>query len=107
MIATDGCGPMTGASRGYHDEKDPTMTFQLDQVVTIAGANRQLALRFFDAYPIGRGLPRLIQPNSSHGANQGKETAFPWERAGIRSQPMVAARVQARLADIMMKRIQR
>src|SRR3546814_9450027 len=48
MIATDGCGPMTGASRGYHDEKDPTMTFPLDQVVAIAGANRQLALRFFD-----------------------------------------------------------
>src|SRR3546814_17917385 len=47
MIATDGCGPMTGASRGYHDEKDPTMTFPLDQVVAIAGANRQLALRFF------------------------------------------------------------
>src|SRR3546814_11137557 len=48
MIATDGCGPMTGASRGYHDEKDPTMTFPLDQVVAIAGDNRQLALRFFD-----------------------------------------------------------
>src|SRR3546814_14517461 len=48
MIATDGCGPMTGASRGYHDEKDPTMTFPLDQVVAIAGANRQLALRFLD-----------------------------------------------------------
>src|SRR3546814_18386004 len=48
MIATDGCGPMTGASRGYHDEKHPTMTFPHDQVVAIAGANSQLALRFFD-----------------------------------------------------------
>src|SRR3546814_6369199 len=48
MIATECCGPMTGASRGYHDEKDPTTTFPLDQVVAIAGANRKLALRFFD-----------------------------------------------------------
>ncbi|WP_254908109.1 hypothetical protein [Sphingobium sp. GW456-12-10-14-TSB1] len=48
VIATGGCGPMTGPSCGYHDEKDPTMTFPFDQVVAIAGANRQLALKFFD-----------------------------------------------------------
>jgi hypothetical protein len=47
-IVIDRCGPMTNASRESHDGKDPTMTFPLDQVTTIAGTNRQLAVMVFD-----------------------------------------------------------
>src|SRR3546814_1972907 len=75
---------MTGASRGYHDEKDPTMTFPLDQVVAIAGANRQLALRFFDiarttgARPAAIGAPALgafFEPGKfSEVAQEAEET---------------------------------
>src|SRR3546814_16329939 len=83
MIATDGCGPMTGASRGYHDETDPTMTFPLDQVVAIAGANRQLAMRFFDIArtagarqaPIGaHALGAFFAPGKFSEVAQAEET---------------------------------